>query len=158
MQKGKFTVVESLQRPQLKSDEEQVCEQVLSFLHPNVNLIKHSLAFVNWTTMGKIQTGYKCNNKSTRLTYNCAHLRSTKETLTFEYDIWWYWVSVGQYGFLFTTEYTQNIRFGRNGRLGWLFVKIRLALYQNWSALYQNLMAQTLTCRAWQYEKSLILM
>ena len=64
MQKGKFTVVESLQRPQLKSDEEQVCEQVLSFLHPNVNLIKHSLAFVNWTTMGKIQTGYKCNNKS----------------------------------------------------------------------------------------------
>ena len=64
VQKGKFTVVESLQRPQLKSDEEQVCEQVLSFLHPNVNLIKHSLAFVNWTTMGKIQTGYKCNNKS----------------------------------------------------------------------------------------------
>ena len=64
VQTGKFTVLESLQRPQLKSDEEQVCEQVLSFLHPNVNLIKHSLAFVNWTTMEKIQTGYKCNNKS----------------------------------------------------------------------------------------------
>ena len=29
----------------------------------------------------------------TRLTYNCAHLRLTKESLTFENDIWWYWVS-----------------------------------------------------------------
>ena len=27
--------------------------------------------------------------------YNCAHLRSTKESLTFEYDILWY---DGQYG------------------------------------------------------------
>ena len=33
----------------------------------------------------------------TRLTYNCAHLRWTKESLTFEYDIWWYWVSRRQY-------------------------------------------------------------
>ena len=37
----------------------------------------------------------------TRLTYNCAHLRSTKESLTFEYlDItwyWWYWASRRQY-------------------------------------------------------------
>ena len=33
----------------------------------------------------------------TRLTYNCAHLRSTKEGLTFEYDIWWYWGSNGWY-------------------------------------------------------------
>ena len=37
----------------------------------------------------------------TRLTYNCAHLRSTKESLTFEYlDIsWyrWYWASRRRY-------------------------------------------------------------
>ena len=33
----------------------------------------------------------------TRLKYNCAHLRSTRESLTFEYDIWWYWVSRRQY-------------------------------------------------------------
>ena len=33
----------------------------------------------------------------TRLTYNCAHLRSTKESLTFEYEIWWYWVSRRRY-------------------------------------------------------------
>ena len=42
----------------------------------------------------------------TRLTYNCAHLRSTNESLTFEYDIWymmvyddiwWYWVSRRRY-------------------------------------------------------------
>ena len=31
--------------------------------------------------------------KRTRLTYNCAHLRSTKESLTFEYfDTGWYWL------------------------------------------------------------------
>ena len=29
-------------------------------------------------------------NIEIRLTYNCAHLRSTKKSLTFEYDIWWY--------------------------------------------------------------------
>ena len=45
---------------------------------------------------------------STRLTYNCAHLRSTKESLTFEYDIYdgngsveggtgWYLVVLHQY-------------------------------------------------------------
>ena len=53
----------------------------------------------------------------TRLTYNCAHLRSTNESLTFEHDIWymmvydgkwwymsveggtgWYLVVMGQYG------------------------------------------------------------
>ena len=30
----------------------------------------------------------------TRLTYNCAHLRSTKENLTFEYleNIWFAWI------------------------------------------------------------------
>ena len=33
----------------------------------------------------------------TRLTYNCAHLKSTKESLTFEYDIRWYWVSRSRY-------------------------------------------------------------
>ena len=31
-------------------------------------------------------TGYK-SKKKTRLTYNCAHLRSTKESLILEYDI-----------------------------------------------------------------------
>ena len=36
----------------------------------------------------------KGKSGQTRLTYNCAHLiRSTKESLTFEYDIWWFWVS-----------------------------------------------------------------
>ena len=36
----------------------------------------------------------KCRERmKTRLTYNCAHLRWTKESLTFEYDIWWYWVT-----------------------------------------------------------------
>ena len=55
-----------------------------------------------------------------------------------------------------TTDYTQKIRFGGIRRLGWLFVKIWLTLYQNWSAFYQNLMAQTV--RVWQYQKSLILM
>ena len=35
--------------------------------------------------------------EQTRLTYNCAHLRSTKEILTFEYDEWWNRVSVGRY-------------------------------------------------------------
>ena len=38
----------------------------------------------------------KQSHKITRLTYNCAHLRSTKESLTFEYDIRWYWVSMGR--------------------------------------------------------------
>ena len=34
----------------------------------------------------------------TRLTYNCAHLRSTKESLTFEcFDTGWYLVVLGQY-------------------------------------------------------------
>ena len=33
-----------------------------------------------------------------RLTYNCAHLRSTKESLTFEYfDTGRYWLVLGQY-------------------------------------------------------------
>ena len=40
----------------------------------------------------------KGKSGQTRLTYNCAHLiRSTKESLTFEYDIWWYWVSRRRY-------------------------------------------------------------
>ena len=34
---------------------------------------------------------------TTRLTYKCAHLRSTKESLTFEYDMWWFWVSMVRY-------------------------------------------------------------
>ena len=34
----------------------------------------------------------------TRLTYNCAHLRSTKESLTFKYfDTGRYWLVLGQY-------------------------------------------------------------
>ena len=34
----------------------------------------------------------------TRLMYNCAHLRSTKESLTFEYfDTGRYWLVLGQY-------------------------------------------------------------
>ena len=33
----------------------------------------------------------------TRLTYNCAHLRSTKESLTLE-GSGWYLVALGQYG------------------------------------------------------------
>ena len=48
-------------------------------------------------------------NSGTRLTYNCAHPRSTKESLTFEYDIYdgtgsvegstgWYFVLLDQYG------------------------------------------------------------
>ena len=43
--------------------------------------------------------------KRTRLTYNCAHLRSTKESLTFEYDIWWYWDSIGRYGLIVLGQY-----------------------------------------------------
>ena len=50
----------------------------------------------------------KKKRRETRLTYNCAHLRSTKESLTFEYDIYdgtgsveggtgWYLVVLGQY-------------------------------------------------------------
>ena len=36
--------------------------------------------------------------KRTRLTYNCAHLRSTKESPTFEcFDTGWYLVVLGQY-------------------------------------------------------------
>ena len=35
---------------------------------------------------------------TTRLTYNCAHLRSTKESLTLEGSIAWYLVVLGQYG------------------------------------------------------------
>ena len=38
--------------------------------------------------------------RKTRLTYKCAQLRSTRESLTFEYDIWWYWVSMGRYWFV----------------------------------------------------------
>ena len=37
------------------------------------------------------------NDEWTILTYNCAHVRSTKESLTFQYDRWWYLVSRGQY-------------------------------------------------------------
>ena len=51
----------------------------------------------------------KKKRRETRLTYNCAHLRSTKESLTFEYDIYdgtgsveddtgWYFVLLDQYG------------------------------------------------------------
>ena len=38
-----------------------------------------------------------CLELKTRLTYKCAHLRSTKESLKFEYDISWYWVSRRRY-------------------------------------------------------------
>ena len=34
----------------------------------------------------------------TRLTYNCADLRSTKESLTLEGGTGWYLVVLGQYG------------------------------------------------------------
>ena len=37
----------------------------------------------------------------TRLTNNCAHLRSIKASLTFEYDICWYWVSRRRYWLVF---------------------------------------------------------
>ena len=48
----------------------------------------------------------------TRLTYNCAHLRSTKESLTFEYDICWYWVSRRRYWLVLGG--TRSV-WGRNG-------------------------------------------
>ena len=38
------------------------------------------------------------NNTPTRLTHNCAHLRSTNESLTVEGDTGWYLVILGQYG------------------------------------------------------------
>ena len=60
----------------------------------------------NFTLCAPILPWYHCDDgheeenegrEITRLTYNCAHLRSTKESLTFQYDIWWYWVSRRQY-------------------------------------------------------------
>ena len=52
-----------------------------------------------------IITSPDVNVSKTRLTYNCAHLRWTKESLTFEYDgtgsveggTGWYLVELGQY-------------------------------------------------------------
>ena len=38
------------------------------------------------------------NKRKTRLTYNCAHIRSTKESLTLEGGTGWYLVVLGQYG------------------------------------------------------------
>ena len=48
-----------------------------------------SLKWIRW----KIKATFD----ETRLTYSCAHLRWTKESLTFAYDIWWYWVSRRRY-------------------------------------------------------------
>ena len=46
-----------------------------------------------------LQSWKKFTDKKTRLTYNWAHLRSTKKSLTFEYlDIFFLWhVSIGRY-------------------------------------------------------------
>ena len=55
----------------------------------------------------------------TRLTYNCAHLRSTKESLTFEYivvDTLWYWVSRTRYWLVLFG--TGSIRGGTGQYLG----------------------------------------
>ena len=38
------------------------------------------------------------NKEKTRLTYNCAHLRSTEESLTLENGTGLYLVVLGQYG------------------------------------------------------------
>ena len=42
------------------------------------------------TQLHHFWTGSKKRYFETRLTYNSAHLRWTKESLTFEYDLWWY--------------------------------------------------------------------
>ena len=41
-----------------------------------------------WNTQRSGEANLEEEPQKTRLTYNCAHLRSTKESLTFEYDIW----------------------------------------------------------------------
>ena len=53
----------------------------------------------------------------TRVMYNCAHLRSTKESVTFEYDIWWYWVIRRQYWLVLCGTASVWVKFF----LGWTF-------------------------------------
>ena len=52
---------------------------------------------VNTMTVGDMDMDMVAMMK-TRLTYNCAHLRSTKESLIFKYfDTGRYWLVFGQY-------------------------------------------------------------
>ena len=64
------------------------------------------------------------NYIATRLTYNCAYLRSTKESLTIlvgswcQYGAepvgpWWYWTSIGQYWLVLGGTESE---WGSNGR------------------------------------------
>ena len=72
----------------------------LKWLFPEFQSCVHaSLDKLGWkgASFSKIFVHAKKRSRVTRLTYNCAHLRLTKESLTFEYDIWWYWVSRRRY-------------------------------------------------------------
>ena len=55
---------------------------------------------LEWSVPHMIELSRNCklNIDETRLTFNCAHLRSTNESLTFKYfDTGWYWLVLGQY-------------------------------------------------------------
>ena len=79
-------------------------QQCCSILSINSNFItfwcfRHKTVVTITKGLMLLSLKLKCGEKDmeTRLKYNCAHLRSTRESLTFEYDIWWYWVSRRQY-------------------------------------------------------------
>ena len=68
---------------ELRSDDLQACEWKWNFEIQVVNLRTFNAGVGQPSIMGR--SLFLENLKRTRLTYNCAHLRSTKESLTFEY-------------------------------------------------------------------------
>ena len=55
--------------------------------------------FEKWRILGYFLAKFPLEKpKITILTYNCAHLKSTKESLTVEGGTGWYRVGLGQYG------------------------------------------------------------
>ena len=67
-----------LHRIDMKNESQQQSHHVTQNLntYPCTMYIPSSI-YINWDTQGQIQT-----TAQIRLTYNCAHLRSTKESLT----------------------------------------------------------------------------
>ena len=66
---------------------------VKSFIYATYRKVSKSFYFVNKTTSKDDMCSIEIK-QNTRLTYNCAHLRSTKEN----YGTGWFLVILGQYG------------------------------------------------------------
>ena len=69
--------------------------------HRNEEIEKvDNFSSVTWHTLNKVNRALDLLKikKKTRLTYNCAHLRSTEESLTLKHGTGLYLVVLGQYG------------------------------------------------------------